>query len=58
MGDNNATLQATLDTMITSLKSLQVSVEANAQAIRRLETTHVPLGPSPTSSHPRTRVHH
>jgi len=41
MADPNA-LQTTLDTLATSLKALQASVEANAQAIQRLHETQKP----------------
>ena len=40
MGDTSAkeaALQATLDTLAATLKSLQASVDANSQAIQRLD---------------------
>jgi hypothetical protein len=58
MGDNNTALQATLDTLFASIKYLLTSVEANAQAIKRLETTRMPSGSLSTSSHNGTREHH
>jgi hypothetical protein len=36
------TIQATLDTLVTSHTSLQTSVEANTQTIQRLDVVHVP----------------
>ena len=45
MGDQEATLQATLDALAATLKSLQASVDANSQAIQRLNAAQ------PTSSY-------
>ena len=44
MGDREAALQATLDALAATLKSLQASVDANSQAIQRLNAAQ------PTSS--------
>jgi hypothetical protein len=58
MRDNNAALQATLDTLVASIKSLQTSMDANAHAIKRLETVCTPSASSSTSSHTGTGEHH
>ena len=54
MGDdatNNASLQTSLDTLVKSIQTLQSTVEANSQAIRRLETA---TSGSSVSSGPRS----
>jgi len=64
MGDNtvnnanNAALQATLDSLVASIKMLQTSVEANAQAIQRLDAERPPPGGGSSSSHSGTGEHH
>ncbi|KAI4330765.1 hypothetical protein MLD38_029019 [Melastoma candidum] len=47
MGDKDAALQTTLDTLAATLKALQASVEANSQAIQRLSAAT----PQPSSSY-------
>ena len=49
---NNVALQATLDSLVASIRTLQTSVEANAQAIQRLDAARPPPGGSLSSSHP------
>ena len=64
MGDNtvnnanNAALQATLDSLVASILMLQKSVEANAQAIQRLDAARPPPGGGSPSSHSGTGEHH
>jgi len=64
MGDNtvnnanNAALQATLDSLVASIRTLQTSVEANAQAIQRLDAARPPPGGGSSSSHSGTGEHH
>ena len=64
MGDNivnnaaNAALQATLDSLVASIRTLQTSVEANAQAIQRLDAARPPPGGSSSSAHSGSGEHH
>ena len=64
MGDNivnnaaNAALQATLDSLVASIRTLQTSVEANAQAIQRLDAARTPPGGSSSSAHSGSGEHH
>jgi hypothetical protein len=53
-----AAMQATLDSLVQSIKTLQTPVEANAQAIQRLDTAVAPPGGSYTSSRPGSVEHH
>ena len=64
MGDNtvnnvdNVALPATLDSLVASIRTLQTSVEANAQAIQRLDAARPPPGGSSTSAHSGSGEHH
>ena len=61
MGDNtidNAALQATLDSLVASIMTLQMSVEANAQAIQRLDAARLPPDGSSYSAHSGSGEHH
>ena len=64
MGDNtvnntaNVALQETLDSQVASIRTLQTSVEANAQAIQRLDAARPPPGGSSTSAHSGSGEHH
>ncbi|XP_066341688.1 uncharacterized protein [Miscanthus floridulus] len=56
MGDREAALQATLDALAATLKSLQASVDANSQAIQLLNAAQ----PTPSSSDNKSAIveHH
>ncbi|XP_066330153.1 uncharacterized protein [Miscanthus floridulus] len=64
MGDNtvnhaaNAALQATLDSLVASIRTLQTSVEANAQAIQLLDAALPPPCGSSHSAHSGSGEHH
>ena len=64
MGDNtvnnanNATLQVTLDSLVASIRTLQTSVDANAQAIQRLDAVRPPPGGLSSSAHSGSGEHH
>jgi hypothetical protein len=51
-------IQATLDTLVTSLTSLQTSMEANAQAIQRLDAIRAPPSGSGTAGRTGFGEHH
>ena len=55
---NTAALQATLDSLVASIRTLQTSVEANALAIQRLDSARPPPGGSSSSAHSRSGEHH
>ena len=51
-------MQATLESLVQSIKTLHTSVEANAQAIQRLDAAVAPAGGSMSSSRTGSGEHH
>ena len=58
MGDDNTSLQTTLETLAASLKSLQASVEANSLAIQRLHEAQLPPSSSSSGNRFASGEHH